>query len=350
MTTPTELRRALGKLGIWMHPRAAPGLDPVEFGRKIEDAGFRAVWVPGVDDATALDALEPILAATTRLVVATGIANIWTWEPADLAARTDQLAGSYPGRFILGLGNSHAPRVEQAGQVYAKPYSKMASFLDELPATRAPIVLAALGPKMLGLSRDRALGAYPYFNPPEHVIRRPGRGRQPAAPRCDRPAWPGQVRRAHPPAPGLRRGPRGRPSGRRRRQVRARQPRRDDGTSQRPEGLVNDRDAVWRGVVPDLAPGGRVGGMISTLAPGPMAPWASVSSAGSLPGAFCTKNCQDGRPASFSAREVYAQLALARAACPAQSMPVGSCRLRGVCRLRAGFGMMTMRSPRTSAG
>jgi probable F420-dependent oxidoreductase len=170
MTTPAELRRALGKLGIWMHPRADPGLDPVEFGRKIEDAGFRAVWVPGVDDATALDALEPILAATTRLVVATGIANIWTWEPADLAARTDQLAGSYPGRFILGLGNSHAPRVEQAGQVYAKPYSKMVSFLDELPATRAPIVLAALGPKMLGLSRDRALGAYPYFNPPEHVI------------------------------------------------------------------------------------------------------------------------------------------------------------------------------------
>ena len=142
----------------------------MEFGKKIEDAGFRAVWVPGVDDATALDALEPVLAATTQLVVATGIANIWTWEPADLAARTDQLAGSYPGRFILGLGNSHAPRVEQTGQVYAKPYSKMVSFLDEMPATRAPIVLAALGPKMLGLSRDRALGAHPYFNPPEHVM------------------------------------------------------------------------------------------------------------------------------------------------------------------------------------
>ncbi|HVW41850.1 MAG TPA: TIGR03620 family F420-dependent LLM class oxidoreductase [Amycolatopsis sp.] len=169
MTTPTELRQALGRLGIWMHPRAARNLDPVEFARKTEEAGFRAVWVPGVDDAAALDALEPILAGTTRLVVATGIANIWTWEPADLAARADRLAEAFPGRFILGLGNSHAPRVEQTGQAYLKPYSKTVSFLDELPSTRAPVVLAALGPKMLALSRDRTLGAYPYFNPPEHV-------------------------------------------------------------------------------------------------------------------------------------------------------------------------------------
>jgi len=152
-----------------MHPRAAPGLDPAGYGRQVEQAGFRALWVPGVDDAGALDALEPILAGTTRLVVATGIANIWTWEPADLASRAGGLAGAYPGRFILGLGVSHAPRVERTGQAYAKPYTKMITFLDEMPSTPAPVVLAALGPKMLELARDRALGAYPYFAPPEHT-------------------------------------------------------------------------------------------------------------------------------------------------------------------------------------
>jgi len=79
------------------------------------------------------------------------------------------VAGRYPGRFVLGLGVSHAPLVEAVGQSYTRPLAKMQQFLDELPAVRAPVVLAALGPKMLELSRDRADGAHPYFSPPEHT-------------------------------------------------------------------------------------------------------------------------------------------------------------------------------------
>lgn len=67
------------------------------------------------------------------------------------------------------LGVSHAPLVEATGQAYTQPLAKMREFLDGLPPVSAPIVLAALGPKMLELSRDRALGAHPYFSPPEHT-------------------------------------------------------------------------------------------------------------------------------------------------------------------------------------
>jgi probable F420-dependent oxidoreductase len=169
MTTTDELRQALGRVGIWMPPPARFGLDPQAYARDIEQAGFGSVWVPGVNAAADLDALEPLLSATRRLVVASGIASVWTWAPRALAAGADRLAARYPGRFVLGLGVSHAPLVEAAGQAYARPLAKMRQFLDELPATPAPVVLAALGPKMLELSRDRALGAHPYFSPPAHT-------------------------------------------------------------------------------------------------------------------------------------------------------------------------------------
>src|SRR5215469_18629636 len=169
MTTTDELRQALGRTGIWMPPPARIGLDPAAYARAVEEAGFGSVWIPGVNAAADFDALEPLLSATGRLVVATGIASVWTWPPDELAARADALAGRYPGRFILGLGVSHAPLVESAGQAYVRPLAKMREFLGELPATPAPVVLAALGPKMLELSRDRAVGAHPYFSPPEHT-------------------------------------------------------------------------------------------------------------------------------------------------------------------------------------
>jgi probable F420-dependent oxidoreductase len=169
MITTDELRRVLGPLGIWMPPPARIGLDPQSYAREIEAAGFTSVWYPGVNSAEDLAAIEPALAATERLVLGTGIASVWTWQAADLAAAANRLERQYPGRFILGLGVSHAPAVEATGQAYVKPYTKMVRFLDELPDVAAPVVLAALGPKMLELSRRRTAGAHPYFAPPEHT-------------------------------------------------------------------------------------------------------------------------------------------------------------------------------------
>ncbi len=169
MITTDELRRRLGPLGIWMPPPARIGVDPESYAREIEAAGFTSVWYPGVNSPADLAAIEVALAATERLVLGTGIASVWTWPPADLAAAAQRLEDLYADRFVLGLGVSHAPAVEATGQAYVKPYTKMVRFLDELPAVPVPVVLAALGPKMLELSRDRTAGAHPYFTPPEHT-------------------------------------------------------------------------------------------------------------------------------------------------------------------------------------
>ena len=169
MITTDELRRTLGPLGIWMPPPARIGIEPESYARKIEAAGFTSVWYPGVNSAADLAAVEPALAATERLVLGTGIASVWTWPPDDLAAAAERLEDLYASRFVLGLGVSHAPAVEATGQAYEKPYTKMVQFLDELPAVPVPVILAALGPKMLELSRDRTAGAHPYFTPPEHT-------------------------------------------------------------------------------------------------------------------------------------------------------------------------------------
>jgi probable F420-dependent oxidoreductase len=169
MTTTDELRRKLGPLGIWMPPPAGIGIEPESYAREIEAAGFTSVWYPGVNSPADLAAIELALAATERLVLGTGIASVWTWQPADLAAAAQRLEDLYADRFVLGLGVSHAPLVEAAGHAYVKPYTKMVRFLDELPAVPVPVILAALGPKMLELSRDRTAGAHPYFTPPEHT-------------------------------------------------------------------------------------------------------------------------------------------------------------------------------------
>jgi probable F420-dependent oxidoreductase len=169
MIKTDELRRSLGPLGIWMPPPARIGIEPESYAREIEAAGFTSVWYPGMNSAADLAAVEPALAATERLVLGTGIASVWTWQPDDLAATAERLEDLYASRFVLGLGVSHAPAVEATGQAYDKPYTKMVRFLDALPAVPVPVILAALGPKMLELSRDRTAGAHPYFTPPEHT-------------------------------------------------------------------------------------------------------------------------------------------------------------------------------------
>ena len=173
-----ELRARLGPLGIWMPPPSWIGADPAATAAKIEQAGFTSVWIGG-GNATpdAFTLLRPLLAATANLVVATGIANIWAWKPATMRAEASALAREFPGRFILGLGVSHEHLVSSLGHAYLKPLAKMEKFLDALdhPAEYGadselpPVVLAALGPRMLTLSAERTAGAHPYFTPPEHT-------------------------------------------------------------------------------------------------------------------------------------------------------------------------------------
>ena len=100
--------------------------------------------------------------------------GVWLTEPQALSEAVAELDGRFPGRFLLGLGVSHAPLVESAGLRYERPYERMTSYLDGLDAAQPPTpasrrVLAALGPKMLRLAAERSLGAHPYFVPVEHT-------------------------------------------------------------------------------------------------------------------------------------------------------------------------------------
>ena len=172
-----EWRQRIGRVGVFQSGRARQlGAGLGEAAAEMEDLGYGALWIGGGSpDEEAFADLAAVLGATRELVVAPGIANIWAWEPAAMHASVAAIEDEHPGRFLLGLGVSHAPLVEALGKEYRRPLAAMREFLDGLdeaaevagarPAFR---VLAALRERMLGLSRDRSGGAHPYFVPPEH--------------------------------------------------------------------------------------------------------------------------------------------------------------------------------------
>jgi probable F420-dependent oxidoreductase len=172
----------LGPIGIWT---SQLDYQPAARARKaaadLEKLGFGAIWFPESVGREALTHAALLLGATKRIVIATGIANIYARDPVTMAAAQKTLAEAYPGRFLLGLGVSHIPLVEQIrGHTYGKPVATMRAYLDAMD--RAPYravassvkparVLAALGPRMLQLATERADGAHTYFVPPEHTAR-----------------------------------------------------------------------------------------------------------------------------------------------------------------------------------
>jgi probable F420-dependent oxidoreductase len=163
----------LGRVGVWSRELRfhADRGEAAEAAAELEELGYGALWIPDVG-GDVLGAVDELLRATRTIPLATGILNIWMHEAAEVAAGTAAIEDDHPGRFTLGLGASHAAVVdaETPGR-YARPYSKMVSYLDALDAAPRPPrrILAALGPRMLELARDRAAGAHPYLVPPEHT-------------------------------------------------------------------------------------------------------------------------------------------------------------------------------------
>jgi len=162
--------------GIWAHQLryADPG-EIAESAAELDELGFDALWIPDVG-GDVLASVETLLDVTSRAVIATGVLNIWMHEPAEVAAHVAGWDAVWRSRFLLGLGVSHQVLIDHndPGR-YAKPYTRMFEYLDGLDAAPQPVpddarVLAALGPRMLELARDRAAGAFPYFVPPEHVL------------------------------------------------------------------------------------------------------------------------------------------------------------------------------------
>lgn len=172
----------IGRIGIWSGTfDAHPTSEVIAACREIESMGYSAVWLPEAVGRDPFVAAAICLAATEKLVIATGIANIYARDAMTMAACQKTLAEAYPGRFLLGIGVSHHHLVQHLRKHdYSKPYSYMHDYLDAMdsamfmaagPAEDPGRVLAALGPKMLELAATRAGGAHPYLTTPEHTAR-----------------------------------------------------------------------------------------------------------------------------------------------------------------------------------
>lgn len=163
MTAPVSLKPNLGRYGVWLGTRS---ISP-DLAEQIESLGYGAAWIGGSPDAD-LSWVEPALAATTSLQLATGIVNVWSAPAAAVAESYHRIETAYPGRFLLGIGVGHPEHTEE----YRKPYDALVGYLDELDAATVPTsrrVLAALGPKVLRLAAQRSAGAHPYLTTPQHT-------------------------------------------------------------------------------------------------------------------------------------------------------------------------------------
>jgi probable F420-dependent oxidoreductase len=157
---------------------ALPASQALELGSELDDLGYGSLWFGEAYGGESLTTATMLAGATRTIVIGTGIANIYARGPMATAAGARTIHALSAGRFVLGLGVSHRPLVERDRKMaYAPPVAAMSDFLDgmeqapylganvELP----PIVLAALGPRMLMLSRDRTAGAHPYLVTPDHT-------------------------------------------------------------------------------------------------------------------------------------------------------------------------------------
>jgi len=174
------LRAALGRVGVWSFAlEAQTAAEECEAAAAIEAMGFPAIWFPeSVTSREVFSHASWLLSSTERTVIASGIANIWARDPVAMANGWRMLTDAYPDRFVLGIGVSHAPSVARRGGSYRRPWTSMRDYLDAMDraASSAPEpeaeprrLLAALGPRMLELAAERALGAHPYFVPVEHT-------------------------------------------------------------------------------------------------------------------------------------------------------------------------------------
>jgi probable F420-dependent oxidoreductase len=176
-TAGKELAEQLGRVGLWTRQL---DIQPTERVRsaiaELEELGWGSLWFWEVFGREALTNAGLLLCATQQMVIASGIANIWARDPVAMAAAQRTLTEAHPGRFVLGVGVSHAPIVDARGHRYRRPLAKMHAYLDAMDAApwqgpplaeQPPRVLAALGPRMLELAAERSAGALLYNTPPE---------------------------------------------------------------------------------------------------------------------------------------------------------------------------------------
>lgn len=171
-----------GRLGVWSFIDHLGAADAARFAKQLEDWGYGALWIPEAVGRDPFPIIAWMAAHTSRIVFATGIANIYARDPMTMKAIRKTLGEIAPGRIVLGLGVSHGHLVKGVrGHEYSnKPVSTMRAYLEGIekalymgpePAEEPPIVLAALRSNMLKLAAEKTRGAHPYFVTPEHTER-----------------------------------------------------------------------------------------------------------------------------------------------------------------------------------
>jgi len=175
--TTSELRAALGPIGIWASLDAIPIDEVLRFATTVEDLGLPTLWVNESAGREPFAVLGALARATSRLILGLGIASIYARDAAAAHAGARTIADLSGGRFVMGLGVSHRSSVGARGHEYTPPVATMTAYLDAYASAAwtgpvvddPPLVLAALGPRMLALAASRTAGAFPYLVTPGHV-------------------------------------------------------------------------------------------------------------------------------------------------------------------------------------
>jgi probable F420-dependent oxidoreductase len=171
-----------GRVGVWLGRLGwMPASVEREAAAEIETLEYGTLWYSeSHSNKESLSHGGLLLAATSRITIASGIANVYARDPTAMTAGANALAEAYPGRFVLGLGVSHPTQVAPRGHAYGSALETMRSYLEAMdaagyegprPAQPLPRVLAALRPRMVGLAATHADGAHPYLVPVEHTRR-----------------------------------------------------------------------------------------------------------------------------------------------------------------------------------
>ncbi len=173
------MHNLLSTTGVWFFTDALSTPESADLAAGVEALGYSALWIPDTLGRDPFVNASTLLRATSDLVVATGIANIHMRHPGMMKQGAISLAELSGGRFLLGLGVSHARLVEGLRHLpYDKPLTTMRTYLEAMesslyigrePAEPPLTVLAALGPKMLALAAEKTAGAHPYWTTPDHT-------------------------------------------------------------------------------------------------------------------------------------------------------------------------------------
>ena len=170
-----------GKIGIWTHQLdSVPAKRACEAAQEIEEMGFGTIWIPETAGRDPFVHSSLLLSATQRIVLATGIASIYSRDALAMASATRTLSEAFANRFLLGVGVSHGPFVEVVrGHTWEKPLEHLRNYLESLkqapfwayqPEHEAPVCIGALGPKALKLAAELTWGAHPYNVTPDHTV------------------------------------------------------------------------------------------------------------------------------------------------------------------------------------